>query len=436
MARSGVVNVYLEQEGPRAAWVFQLILGELLGQRIEFVTRRPEGPLSDAAWINYSSVHLPGALNITPFGLLSESGIREQDFTRLDYEGLPAFFPVSGGDLPFDPFSMAFFLVARYEEYLPFEPDDHGRFPARASLAHRKGFLQVAVVNRLANIIREKLEKTVPGLHIPLLAYTFIPTIDVDIAYAHLGKGFTRAAGAFAKLLFRGDFAEIWSRVNTMTGRAQDPYDNFAMISETCKAYGLVPKYFILAGKPGPHDRNLSLKNRRFVRLLKDLSEGADIGVHPSYGAGNSAEKIRREKERLGNAIDRDVKISRQHFVRLRFPDTYDALLRAGIKADYSMGYADAQGFRASIASPYDHYDLRRDKATGLRVYPFMFMDSSMADYLGLHPGEYFDNVRPLIDEVKQTGGTLVGIWHNYAMADDTNKQKAFQEILQYAASR
>ena len=44
--------------------------------------------------------------------------------------------------IPFDVFSATFFLVSRYEEYLPHVKDDYGRFLATESLAFKEDFLQ------------------------------------------------------------------------------------------------------------------------------------------------------------------------------------------------------------------------------------------------------------------------------------------------------
>jgi hypothetical protein len=54
---------------------------------------------------------------------------------------MPVFCQRQIGDLPFDPLAATFYLVSRYEEYLPFIPDEHGRFPAKQSFAFSNGFL-------------------------------------------------------------------------------------------------------------------------------------------------------------------------------------------------------------------------------------------------------------------------------------------------------
>lgn len=435
MVRSEAVNVYIKEVSPRARWIFKLIFEELLGCQL-LLSNDVSAVLSGQyPSLNYSDQELPGIPTIVPHGLLQEDDIKEQSIKTQRYKDLPVFFSVEGGDFPFDPFAVAFYLVSRYEEHLPFKADTHGRFSYKMSLAHKQGFLHLALVNRLASLIMERISIKYPEAKFPDPKYRFIPTFDIDIAFAHLGKGFVRTYGAMAKLMLKGDIREIRSRIKTMQGKARDPYDNFDLILEVCAEHQLQPLFFILAGKPGPHDRNLSTRNIKFAELLKDLSNHSDIGVHPSYGAGNNPTILKKEIDRVESATGNTIDKSRQHYVRLRFPETYDMLIQNGIKEDFSMGYADSPGFRASIASPYYYFNLNENVETDLRVYPFMMMDTTMGDYLELEPEQYLAAVLPVIEEVKACKGTLSGIWHNYAMADDVRLHKAFREIMKIAAS-
>ena len=110
-------------------------------------------------------------------------------------------------------------------------------------------------------------------------------------------------------------------------------------------------------------------------------------------------------------------------------------LIKNGIKEDYSMGYADSHGFRASIATPFSFFNLKDNSETNLKIYPFMMMDTTLHDYLGLEPDKYLEAVMPVIEEVKACKGTLSGIWHNYAMADNPREHHAFREIMKAASS-
>ena len=170
------------------------------------------------------------------------------------------------------------------------------------------------------------------------------------------------------------------------------------------------------------------------MTLIRELDDKADLGVHPSYRSGENPQRVKTEMDRINGVSRKNVTKSRQHFVRLKFPDTYNNLIGYGIKEDYSMGYAAACGFRASIATPFRFYDIKEEKETGLLVYPFAFMDTTLSDYMGLSPVHYPEAVKPFIREVMDCKGTLCGIWHNYAMADDKEKHQAFLEIIKLAA--
>ena len=53
------------------------------------------------------------------------------------------------------------------------------------------------------------------------------------------------------------------------------------------------------------------------------------------------------------------------------------------MQADYSLGYASLSGFRASICTPFKFYDLAKEQATRLVIYPFQIMDATYKYYLG-----------------------------------------------------
>ncbi len=63
-----------------------------------------------------------------------------------------AFFETSG-DFPFDIFAASFYLLSRYEEYLPHEKDMYGRYAHTNSLAFREHFLITTPGQLLAAIV-------------------------------------------------------------------------------------------------------------------------------------------------------------------------------------------------------------------------------------------------------------------------------------------
>lgn len=426
-----MILVYCDHITPRHRFTFDFIFGagekggcRLSDDPVAFLAEK--GPK-----FSYSANRPDEGIHFAPSGLLEESGVRPQDIQMTSWRDLPVFFPVRGNEclLPFDPFAMVFYLVTRYEEYLDFRPDAHGRFPASASLACREGFLHRPLADEASAVVRGLIHDKYPGAIPEPEPFRFRPTFDIDIAFAHLGKGFPRALAAWARLLLGGKTDQVRERWSVVTGKLADPYDNFGLHREWAVQDGLEPKYFFLLGDFGRHDRNNSYRNERFRRLIREVAHHAETGIHPSYRSHLDAERIRLEMERLSEITGRPVTSSRFHFLRLKLPDSYRILMQLGITDDHSMGYSTVNGFRAGTARAVYFYDLMKDERTALRIHPFIFMDTAMADHLGMSSGEALDEIRRLLSAAGPYGGEAIGIWHNYALSE-TGNYRGWRQVL------
>jgi hypothetical protein len=59
----------------------------------------------------------------------------------------------------FDLFAAAFYLVTRYEEYLPFIADRHNRFEASQSVLFKHGLLERPLINEWAEDLKQTFFK-------------------------------------------------------------------------------------------------------------------------------------------------------------------------------------------------------------------------------------------------------------------------------------
>jgi len=413
----------------RHRYIIEFLFNDVLGLPVVLTDNRKEYGHSFGPKFCYCAVPEEGSLALIPAGLLSETGLHLTPPPVAEFEGMPVLFPVrSGAALPFDPFSMAFYILTRMEEYLPFEADEHGRFTQKNSLQHRLGLLHEPVVNRLAFLILEKLRESFPEL-VPQVQYRFLPTIDVDIAFAHLGKGTLRAAGGFAKLLLKGDFGNVSERFSTLRGKTPDPYDNFAMHRSIADRFGTGLAYFWLLGDYGKYDKMVSYRDESFKRLVRRVTADADCGIHPSYASFGNPGKIQHEMERLEGITGKAVTMHRAHFLRLRFPQSFRALITLGITDDYSLGYSAVNGFRAGTSTPFPFFDLLKEEITPLRLHPFITMDSAFIDHLNLNPEQAMEEAGRLFGKVKQFGGEAIGIWHNYSLSEK-GQYKGWQQFF------
>jgi hypothetical protein len=426
-----MILVYCDHITSRHRYIFRFIFEDILGMRLHLTEDRDEFQSADGPGLNYSNKEMRGVIQFRPHGLLSEQGVWKQETLHSNWNH-SAIEQLNNGSIEqwtFDPFAMAFYLVSRYEEYLPFEPDEHGRFRPESSLAFRENFLRIPLVDAIAHELKKLIEEKYPAINLPGKPLRFIPSFDIDIAFAHLGKGWGRAAAAWIKLLVNADFKQVIERISTLTGKVKDPYDNFYLHKELAEKYGHRLMYFVLLGNFGKYDRNTSYKSLRFRNLLSELSLTAEIGLHPSYRSHLDSGKFDKEKSRLGDMVNMPVMKSRFHFLRVKFPESFRLLISQGITDDYSLGYSTVNGFRASTCTTFQFYDLEKEEITSLRLHPFIFMDSAMIDHLKLTPKDAISEISGLVDQVNKFGGEAIGIWHNYSLCEK-GQYKGWQEVL------
>lgn len=414
-----MILVYSENITNRHRYIFDFIFGDILGVKYDFTSNKEEFSGYNGPKFSYGYDSGLEGIHFASHPLLWEQSIKEQQTELTKWNDLPVFFGLSGASVwPFDPFALAFYLVTRYEEYLPFEPDEHGRFRVEISLAYRGEFLEIPVVDMIARQLEELISENFSNYQFPVPKYRFIPSFDIDIAFAHLGKGIFRASAAWAKLFLTFKFAEIRERLLTVTGNMNDPYDNFNFQQDIATQYGYTSIYFTLVGDFGKYDRNTSHLNHRFRKLLRRLSRHAEMGIHPSYRSFMNYGLFQKERKRLESVLGKPIEKNRFHFLRFRFPESYRQLLKAGITDDYSMGYSIANGFRAGTCTPFHFYDLEKEEQTNLKLHPFIFMDSAMIDHMGLTPDQAELEIDRILEKVRMCGGEAIGIWHNYALSE------------------
>ena len=113
------------------------------------------------------------------------------------------------------------------------------------------------------------------------------------------------------------------------------------------------------------------------------------------------------------------ISFSRQHYLRLSFPETYQNLIDLDIKQDYTMGYPKVVGFRASTCTPFYFYDLDFEIQTPLKIFPFAFMDLTLKNILNLSNEESVHKINELKEEVKKVNGTFITLFHNEALSEN-----------------
>ena len=431
--------IYSEYLSPRLRYVLKFVFGDVLKVSYRLTDQPEELESYNGLRIAYSNERMEGAFHIPVSGLLSETGVKRIDTGTGTLDGRKVLFALPGdGEMQYDVFAGVFYMLSRYEEYLPFTADRHGRFEATGSLASREGFLEIPIVDIWLKDLRQKIIYWFPGQHLGEGKFEFIPTIDVDHPYAVLHHGKLRTLSGNIRAFFRSPREMKW-RGSILRGEDKDPFDTFNDIEWLHASHHLKPWIFFLCAPYARYDRSISPTSEIFAGLVRRTAEYAGCGIHPSYRSNARKGQMLREIELFKNITGAKPLASRQHYLRLRFPGTYRELMNAGITEDYSMGFASAAGFRAGTCRPFHFYDLEKEEETELKVSPFQLMDRTLKDYMGLSGEAANLKIRSVVDNVFDVGGTLISIWHNDALSDH-GEWKGWREIyirmLDYIAEK
>lgn len=368
--------------------------------------------------LNYSKEPIDGSFHIIPQGLLSETEITLAkpkfvfDFT------LPVIYFKSKGDLQFDIFSAVFWFISRYEEYQGYKPDSHGRFPATESLLFKHNLHEQPMVDHWIEYFITKLKQFAPNLQIIQPSFNHLTTIDVDSPWCYKNKGAYRNLGGLMRDTIKLKVKDFTLRLQVLSGLKTDPWYNFEWLHKKQAELGFAIKYFIHVGDYATYDKTVPFNTKAFKKFIEYLSVNNKLALHPSYKAHNNDAKFSEERERLAHLINDEVNESRQHYLVFGLHSYYTMLNDMGITYDYSMGFADKPGFRAGTSRSFVFFDLKQNKQTKLIVHPFVIMDRTLNSYENMTSEKALEYIKPLINQVKETKGTFISLWHNESFSN------------------
>ncbi len=432
------IIVFTESASPRLEYIFKFILEQILGAELFISDNEQHFQSFEGPVLNYSNRHLNGCVQIKPHGILNEVSIQKQDFDLVFFDRLFD----STDDFPQqftaaqDPFGFSFYLLSRYEEYLPFTPDKYGRFEADESVLYKNQWLDKPVIDLWSEKLKNFLEdRGFRGR--PAGRYRFINTIDIDQAFAYKHKGIKRTIGGTLAQLLKGNLKGIRQRAKVILGQTNDPFDQFSFLEKIRETYSLEQIYFFLMGDYGPFDKNIHHQSPGLKAVVRRLIINSAIGIHPSF-ASHAKKSLGAELQRLEHISGVKITKSRQHFLKMHLPDTYLRLIEAGITEDYTMGFAAAPGFRAGTCQCFYWYDLKNEKTTSLRVFPVSIMEGTLASYLRVDVKKAILYYEKLIQHCKKYKGCFISIFHNETVSESGEWEgwsRVYEEMIKKASS-
>jgi hypothetical protein len=142
--------------------------------------------------------------------------------------------------------------------------------------------------------------------------------------------------------------------------------------------------------------------------LKKWSSEGIELGIHGSIGTATSKKLFTDLNNKLEETIHKKVRLSRQHYLNFKLPETLLIQSQNGIEIDSSIGFNKFSGFRLGTSFPvYLHH-----QQSSLLEIPLILMDSSMFLQRSLSAEIARKEILTVIERVKSVNGCLTINFH------------------------
>ena len=420
--------VYTHKISPRLKYIFKHICTRILEIEVGFTTKIEDFIAHDSLKMSYTRQQLGNEFFIKSHDILFEQGITDIEINIHNWENTKCFF--YNGDksaIPFDIFAASFYLLSRYEEYLPQVRDEYGRFLAKESIAFKYGFLHQPVVDIWAYKFKEHLQKHFPDFKFPKKSYSINPIIDVPCAFNFRLKGIMRTIGGVMKDVISFKLRTLYMRFMVLFGFKHDPFDTYKYIINKQKQTKFKFFFFFLVGSYSTFDKGTNANNKEYRSLIKHIADYSNVGLKASYFAIEDSSILKKEKQQMESIINVSLVACRQSYSKLNFPESYRNLVELEIKEDYTMGYVNQVGFRAGSCTPFLFYDLDYETQTPLKINSYHVMDYALLKHKSLLDKKKV--LSEIISEIKQVNGQFVPVFHNYTFSS-MPRWNGFKELF------
>ncbi len=404
--------IYTHKITPRFSYIMKQLFERTLGVEIGYATKVEDFIKHSGPKMTYTKQPLQNEFFVKSNDLLFEQGINDVPISVMDWDDTPCFFGTDErSNVPFDVFAASFYLLSRYEEYLPHVKDIHGRFSPKDSLAYQNNFLHKPVVDIWAFKLLAQLQERFPELEGGKRNYEYVSLLDVTTSHCYSHRGVVRGISGLALDLGTLKLRRVIERLAVWLKLRKDPYDNFSELINWHREYGVKSIFFFQFADYSKYDKNVSINNNNFKSLIKYIADYSTVALAASYTSFNNEEVLKKEKNNLEGVINRAVTSSRMRYNRVDVPDTYRRLLAAEFTDDYTMGYSHEIGFRAGTCTSFAFYDIPLEIQQPIKVHPYAVHDYALSTLK--REGEVSLRLNLVYDEVKNVNGGFRTVFSN-----------------------
>lgn len=403
--------VFTQKITPRIPYVFKHIFTRILGVEVAFTSVIEEFIAHTGPKLSYGKQPMGNEFFVQSHGLLTQQGIESVDIVVKDWEEAKCFFATSERSMiPFDIFSAAFYLLTRYEEYLPHVKDEFGRYPASESLALKNDFLTQPVIDIWAYKFKKLLLESFEDINFPKKKMTIHNLVLIQEPYAFKQKGFFRSMVGYGSDLLQLKFLRLFKRTNVILKVSKDPFEIYEWLVETTKKSKTKLTAFFLLGEATRFEESMNTRREQFKLLIKHIGDYKHVGLIFSQKALQEYEVLKFEKQRIEEITNRDLQGSINTNFLVDLPNIYRNLVELEVGHDHTMVYQNTPGFRAGTCTPFLFYDLDFEIKTPLIIHPIALTSQSLSM---LKDPEKKELLAGMLEQVTTVNGTFSMIFKN-----------------------
>jgi hypothetical protein len=316
--------------------------------------------------------------------------------------------------LGIDIFGSAFFMLSRYEEYMDFPTDSHGRFQYQHSVAGKADLIETPIINEYLDLFWSCIQQLDPTAKRKERNYSVNISHDIDRPIFYESDQHEIRLKLYERIMTALEQRELRSTWNFMTDITNPEIDV-----------------------------SYSLEDEPIRSLFCELHRrGHQIGLHPSYETFKDASQLSKEKSMLQDTceelgITQNITSGRQHYLRFKTPDTWQHYIQSGLSSDATLGYSSRVGFRSGICYDYPVFDIANKQSLPLIESPLIVMDVTLfcPTYMDLpiDSQAILDKVKEMADLCKKHEGEFNILFHDNYLAEEkffTFFESALDQII------
>lgn len=364
---------------------------------------------SKISWIPMKKVEIMDSVFMQMKALLN---LENEHFKLNDQYSLrPVYFPMKS-EIGFDVFAHIFLLLSNLEEIILSKNqqnlDQFHRIQSKhlsfvKSHMHLFPMVEIAI-DRLKEFLKLETKQE--------REFQIIPTADIDQCFQFKGKPHYQLLGGAIKYpkTLANRISSLFSKTDSFT--PSETVQSILSENPNSKIFWLCNR------KQSKLNKQAKRSNVEFQNEILQSVKYSEIGIHPSYQLSKEIEIYSEEKNWLSNISEQKIANSRQHYIQLTLPKTYQILEKMNIENDWSMGFNDNIGYRTGTSLPYFWFDISTNEKTNLIINPFVIMDVSCKNYLKINSFQSNQLGELFKQSIKQYQGNFCFIFHNESVSE------------------